>query len=117
MDVDEDQALSADSDCISDCSENSTEFREKIVSVAEINALNARSTKFCIIYSYYSTGGALAVCATCMIALQGVDSQMMYAIKKHIIETLDAMDGRFCSNCRDPLYLTFPCNMCPICIL
>lgn len=62
MEVDEDQALSADSDCISDCSENSTEFREKIVSVAEINALNVRSTKFCIIYSYYSRGG----CFSCM---------------------------------------------------
>jgi len=74
MEVDEDHALSTDSDCISDCNENSTEYREKIVSVSEINALNARSTKFCTIYCYYSTGGALAVCLSCMIALQGVDS-------------------------------------------
>lgn len=80
MEVDEDHALSADSDCISDCSENSIEYIDKIVSVAEINALNGR-TKFCTIYFYYSTGGALAVCPSCMIALQGVDSQNMYAIR------------------------------------
>jgi len=112
---DEDHTLSADSDCISDCSENSTEYVEKIVSISQINALNGRNTKFCIIYCYNTTGGALTVCSSYMIALQGVDSQHMYALRKHKIEILDEMDGRFCSNCRDSLYLIFPCNMCPIC--
>jgi len=88
MEVDEeDHALSADNDCISDCSSNFTEYINKIVSAAEINALNAHSTKFCIIYFYYSTGGALAVCLSCIIALQGMDSQMMYAVRKHKSET------------------------------
>jgi len=83
MEIDEDYALSADSDCTSDCSENSTEYIEKTVSISQINALNGRNIKFCIIYSYYTMGGALAVCAPCMIALQGVDNQNMYAVRKH----------------------------------
>jgi len=49
MEVDEDHALSADSDCISDCNENSPEYIEKIVSISPINALNGRNIKFCII--------------------------------------------------------------------
>ncbi|EFN73582.1 hypothetical protein EAG_01900 [Camponotus floridanus] len=69
MEVDEDHVLSADSDCISDCSENSTEYINKKMSGAEINALKELS-KFCTIYFYYSADGALAVCPSCMIALQ-----------------------------------------------
>jgi len=49
MEVDEDHALSADSDCISDCSEDSTEYIEKIVHNSQINALDGRITKFCIL--------------------------------------------------------------------
>jgi len=46
----------------------------------QINALNGR-IKQCAIYFYYSTGGALAMCASCMIidlANVHIDSQMSY---------------------------------------
>jgi len=78
---DEDHALFVDSDCISDCSDDLKEISEKIVTNSQINALNG-GTKRCAIYFYYSTGGALAVCASCMIILIGVqfDGQM-YAIR------------------------------------
>jgi len=46
MEVDQDHALSADSDSIS---EDSTEYIDKIVHNSQINALDGRDTKFCII--------------------------------------------------------------------
>jgi len=111
---DEDQALSDDSDCISDCSDL-MEISEKIVANSQINALNGR-TKQCAIYFYYSTGDALTVCASCIISLADVYIGQMYAIQKHVIEYHDAIDGSFCSNCRNPLFFILLCNMCPICI-
>jgi len=56
---DKDQALSDDSDCISNCYEDLTENSEKIVANSQL-MLN-KCTKLCAIYFYYSTGGALAV--------------------------------------------------------
>ena len=111
---DEDRALSDDSDYNSDQSEDNTEIVEKIVPNSQIIALNGR-TKCCAIYFYYTTGGALAVCASCMIALSDADVGHMYAFRKHVIELHDAIEGRSCSNCRLPMYQIFPCNMCPIC--
>jgi len=111
---DEEHVLSADSDCVSDCSDNLTEVSRKIVTNAELNALNG-GTKHCAIYFYYSTGGALAVCASCMINLVGVELGEMYPTRRHVIDSHDEIDGRYCSECRNPLFLIFPCNMCPMC--
>jgi len=111
---DEDHVLSADSDYISDCSDDLTEISRKVVRNSQLNALN-EGTKHCAIYFYYSTGSALAVCASCMIELVGVDLGEMYPTRRHVIDTHEAIDGRYCSNCRNPLFLIFPCNMCPMC--
>jgi len=51
--------------------------------------------KQCAIYFYYSTDGALAVYALCMISLSDVRIGQMYAIRKHIIEYHDAMNHLF----------------------
>jgi len=69
---DEDYVLFTDSDCISDCSDNLTEISQKIVINSQINALNGGTKQCAIIYFYYSTDGALAVCASCMINLVDV---------------------------------------------
>jgi len=111
---DEEHALSADSDCISDCSDDLKEVSRKTITNAQLNALN-EGTKHCAIYFYYSTGGALAVCASCMINLVGAELGEMYATRKHVTDSHGAIDGRSCSNCRNPLFLIFPCNMCPMC--
>jgi len=111
---DEDHVLSADSDYISDCSDDFTEISWKVVRNSQLNALNG-GTKHCAIYFYYSTGGALAVCASCMIELVGVDLGEMYSTRRHVTDTHAAIDGRYCSDCRSPLFLIFPCNMCPMC--
>ncbi|XP_050447449.1 uncharacterized protein LOC126849549 [Cataglyphis hispanica] len=113
---DEDHALSDDSDYISNQSEDLTEIVDRVVSHSEIIALNGR-TKCCTIYFCYSTGGALALCTSCMISVSDTDFGYMYTIRRHVTELHDAVDGRFCSNCRNPLYQIFPCNMCPICTL
>jgi len=65
---DEDHPLS-NSDCIS---EDFTKISKKIINNSQIKriikfVLNGH-TKQCVIY-FYSTGGALAVCASCMISL------------------------------------------------
>jgi len=87
---DEDHVLSTNSNCISDCSDDLTEISEKMVTTSQINALN-RGTKECAIYFYYST-------------------------KTIVIDSHDAINDRYCSNCRNPLFFIFPCNTCPICI-
>ena len=109
---DEDRALSDDSDCVSNCSEDNTEVVDKIISPSEINALNER-TKQCTIYFYYTDGARYVTCSSCMIRVRS--PRATYAIRKHVIESYDAIDGRFCSKCRTPLFLIFLCNMCPIC--
>jgi len=114
--ADEDHVLSADSDYVSDGSEDFTEIRRKVVTNPQLNALNRR-TKHCAIYFYYSTGGVLAVCASCMIELVGVQLKEMYPTLRHVSDTHDAIDGRYCSMCRILLFLIFPCNMCPMCTL
>lgn len=109
--------LSDDSDYASDCSDDSddAEIINKVVSASELRALNA-NTKHCAIYFYYSTGGALAVCATCMIQLTDVNLGSMHAVVKHEIKAHDALGGRWCSNCRDPLHQIYPSNVCPMCV-
>jgi len=106
---DEDHVLSADSDCISDCSDDLMEIIRKVLTNSQLNALNG-GTKHCAIYFYYSTGGALAVCASCMIDLVGVELEM-YPTRRHVIDTYDAIDGRYCLNYKNPLFLIFSCNM------
>jgi len=110
---DEDHVLS-DSDRISDYSDDLTEISRKVVTNSQLNALN-RGTKHCAIYLYYSTGGVLAMCASCIIDLVGVELGEMYPTRRHVIDTHDAIDGRYCSNCKNPLFFIFPCNMCPMC--
>jgi len=96
---DEDHTLSNDSDCINDCSEDCSDFTKiskKIIDNSQINALNGH-TKQCAIYFYYSTGGALAVCASCIISLADLHIghvSEMYATRKHVTEYHDAI-GHF----------------------
>jgi len=111
---DEDQPLSDDSGCLSDCSEDFTKISEKIVDNSQINALSER-TKHCAIYFYYSMSDTYVACASCMIDLRYVRLELISAIQKHITDYHDAINGKYCSNCRNPLFTIFPCNMCPIC--
>jgi len=58
----ENHVLSADSDCISDCSNDLTEVNEKIVTNSQINALNG-GTKQCAICFYYFIRVMFWLCA------------------------------------------------------
>jgi len=112
--LDEEGPLSDDSDCISDCSEDFTKIDEKIIDSSQISALNG-SMKQCTIYFYYSTSNAYAVCASCMVDLKDVHNELLFAIRKHVINHHDVIDGRYCSNCRNLLFMIFLYNMCSIC--
>jgi len=70
---DEDHSLSDDSDWIMIV----VTILQKIIDDLQINALNGH-TKHCAIYFYYSTGGALDVCASCMASLTNLDKCMPY---------------------------------------
>ncbi|KYN22128.1 hypothetical protein ALC57_05480 [Trachymyrmex cornetzi] len=111
---DEESILSDDVGFTSDASEYETDIEEKFIPAAEIRALNDR-TKYCMIQSYYTTGGPLTVCAACMVLLANIDTVGMHYIKKHSINYIDALNGRSCTNCRVALYTIFPCNKCPQC--
>ena len=115
MDQDSDEeVLSDDTGCVSDLSEHDTDLAEKFVSSPEIRALNGH-TKHCMIQCYYTTGGALNVCAACMIRLADIDVVGMHLVRKHDIDYIDALCGRSCRNCGVPMYIIFPCSMCPLC--
>jgi len=101
---DEDGPLS--DDCISDCSEDFTQFDEKIIDSSQINALNG-NTKQYTIYFYYSTGNDYNMCASCMIDLRGVHIGLLSAIRKYVTNYHDAIEGRYCANCRK-LFLILP---------
>jgi len=110
--LDEEGPLSEDSDCISDCSEDFTEYNEKIIDSSQINALNGKQ---CAIYFYYSTGDNYDVCTTCMMNLRGVHIDVLSAVRKHVINYHNEIEGKYCSNCKKPVFLILPCNMCPTC--
>jgi len=111
---DENQPSSDDSGCISDCSEDFTKISEKIVDNSQINALSG-PTKHYAIYFYYSTYGTYVACASCVINLRYVCLELISAMQNHVTDYHDAIDSKYCSNCRNPLFTIFPCNMCPIC--
>ena len=111
----EESVLSDDSACISDQSEDLEEHVEKVVSSAELHALNSR-TKHCMILFGYSTGGALSVCATCIIELSDVELGGLNAVRIHETGPIGALNGRYCSNCRQPMCIYIPTNMCPLCV-
>lgn len=94
--IDKDHALLDDNGCISDCDEDLTKTVNKMVYSSELLTLNGR-TKFCTIYFYYLTDSALALCTSC-INMNNLGH--MYAVRKHTIESYDAVNGQFCSNCR-----------------
>ena len=106
--------LSDDSGCASDMSEYEIDRVEKFVQPSEIRTLNAR-TKHCVIYNYYTTGGALTVCTACMIRIGDINDVGMYHVREYEIGSFDRLDGKSCTNCREPLYSIFSCNMCPLC--
>lgn len=109
-DSDEDHALSDDSSCISDCSENHEEIVQRVMYNPKLLALN-KNTKFCTIYFYYSTGGAIILCTSCIIRMQHVSLGHMYAVRQHVIDTHDGADGRFCGDYHAEVYQTMPCNI------
>lgn len=111
---DEVDALSDESAYNSDQSEDLEKIVKKVVTTAEIRALN-RSTKFCMIQCYYITSDSLAVCATCMINIADIERETLCNFRKHETNFIDALNGRSCSNCRMPMYTVFPCNNCPEC--
>jgi len=61
---DEDQTLSNDSDCISDCNEDLTEISEKIIANSQINTLNVCMKCTIYFYYFYYSTDALAVCGS-----------------------------------------------------
>ena len=67
--IDEESVVSIDSDYMSYSSEDIADRVEKFISHADLLTLNERS-KHCAIFFYYSMGGALALCAECMIDMQ-----------------------------------------------
>ena len=114
MDQDSDEeVLSDDTGCVSDLNELDTDHAEKFVSSPEIRALKGL-IKHCMIQCYYTTGGALNVCAACMIRLADTDAVGMYLVRKHDID-IDALGSRSCTNCGMQMYTIFPCSICPLC--
>lgn len=130
----------SDSDYISDQSENQEDLDEniedpnenienldedieypreslvnKIVLASEIFAQNVQ----CAIYSYYIIGNNYVACADCMprsINQNDEDNdELMSVTRKHVTAPYDALDGKYCSGCRAPVFIIFQCNMCPIC--
>ena len=112
--ISDEDGFSIISDSASYSSEGFTDHVEKFVSHADLT-LNER-TKHCAIFFYYSTGGALAFCAECIIDMWDI-REGMSAIREHQTDHLENLNYRACSNCRQPVYVIIPCNMCPECAL
>ncbi|KYN42708.1 hypothetical protein ALC56_02867 [Trachymyrmex septentrionalis] len=106
MDQDSDEkVLSDDIGYASDLSEHNTDHAEKFVPSPEIRALNGR-TKHCMIQCYYTTGGILNVCATCMIHLADTDcrnvsllERVRDAVKRHVsVKVNTTFNGELATN-------------------
>jgi len=116
MEVDFEKIMDQDSNDIgyaSAMSENEIDRVEKFVLAPEIRMLNAR-TKHCMIHNYYTTGDALTVCTACMIRIADINDVRIYHVREHKTGSFNRLDGRSCTNCREPLYSIFSC-MCPLC--
>ena len=104
IDSDE-EILSNDAGYASDLSERYRLCR-KICAIFRNPCIDGR-TKHCIIHCYYTTSGALSVCAACMIRLADTDITGLYLVRKHDIDYIDALNGRFCTNAECPHTLYF----------
>ena len=109
IDSDE-EILSDDTGYASDLNERDTDYVERFVS--SFRALNGR-TKHCIIHCYYMTGGALSVCAACMIRLADTDIAGLYLVRKHDIGYIYALNGL--AQIADYQYVILSCNKCLQC--
>ena len=76
----------------------------------KIRTLNA-CIKHCVIHNYYTTGRALTVCTACMIRIVDINDVGMYHVREQT-GSFDKLDGRSCTNCKEPLYSIFSCSMC-----
>ena len=105
-------------ECLIGLSGGNKDHAEKFVQSSEIRALNRR-TKHCIISCYYTTDGdtiSSALCLACMIDLSNIGIEGMYLVRKHKDCSFYTLDSRWsCSECREPMYIIFPCSMCPLC--
>ena len=113
-DEDEESVISEDSNYASDYSEEFNDTLEKHLTHAEVNAITGR-TKHCAIYFYYTTGGTYSACAECIMRIADTDFQIMHAFRKHVTDAFGRLDSKYCSNCRQPMFVLIPCNMCPVC--
>ena len=113
-DEDEESVVSEDSNYTSDCSEEFNDTIEKHLTHAEVSVITAR-TRHCAIYFYYTTGGTYSACAECIMQIADTDFNIMHAFRKHITDAFGRLDGKYCSNCRQPMFVLIPCNMCPVC--
>lgn len=115
QDSSEEEIFSGDSDYLSDASNDylSIIVDKKSMFNAEVYALNRR-TKQCVIYSFYYTSECPErdQCAECMLSQPDINSQ---AVREHVINMYDFIRGKYCAHYRNPMFLIFPCNMCPTC--
>jgi len=116
---DEESVMPDDSGCDSDISENDEDMALRVVPHAELNALNFR-TKHCRIEFYYwSIEIELpGICATCMITMNIPNDGwgILRAYWHHETDSLGRLRGHNCSNCRNPLFMYIPANMCRVCV-
>jgi hypothetical protein len=114
---DEESLMPDDSGCDSDISEDNEDFAFRVVPHAEVNALNFL-TKHCRIeFYYYSIEIAQpGICATCMINITNHELGIVRAYWRHETDSLERLRGRHCSNCRNPLFMYVPANMCRVCV-
>ena len=114
MDEDEESMLSDDSQYISDCDDFRETIAEKHLMPEEVRAITGQK-KHCAIYFFYTTGGTYSACAECIMRIADTDFNMMTAFRKHMTDTFDMLDGKYCSNCRQPMFVIIPYDMCPVC--
>ena len=101
-DEDEESVVSEDSNYTSDCSEAFNDTIEKHLTHAEVNAITGR-TRHCAIYFYYTTGGTYSACAECIMQIADTDFNIMHAFRKHVTDAFGRLDGKYCSNCIQPI--------------
>lgn len=111
-----DHILSDDS-CYESDSDLET-FDEKIhqdFKQAEINTFD-NLKKMCVVYSYFLEKDYIIhkYCTECVIKMSA-EFEGLRAVRKHKIRQFTDIRGKYCAECRNPLFQIIPCNLCYIC--
>lgn len=113
-DEDFDHILSDDS-CFESDSDETFDKKYQDFKQAEVNTFDELK-KMCVIYFYFVEKDYIIhkYCSECIVRMHA-EFEGLRAVRKHMIRKYTYIRGKYCAECKKPLFQIMPRNLCYIC--